>query len=56
MDFSETYKHSGPCAWSPDGKMLATAVEFRLVVRDTDSLQVGADFAFVLKLLSLPTQ
>lgn len=40
MDFSETYKHSGPCAWSPDGKMLATAVDFRLVVRDADSLQV----------------
>jgi hypothetical protein len=56
MDFSETYKHSGPCAWSPDGKMLATAVEFRLVVRDTDSLQVGAAFAFLFKLLSLPTQ
>ncbi|GBG89539.1 hypothetical protein CBR_g49329 [Chara braunii] len=40
MDFSETYKHSGPCAWSPDGKLLAIAVDYRLVVRDLDTLQV----------------
>jgi hypothetical protein len=29
--------------FSPDGRHLATAVEYRLVVRDAETLQVGPD-------------
>lgn len=40
-DFSETYKRTGPPpAYSPDGLLLATAVDHRLVVRDAESLAV----------------
>eukprot|EP00873_Tetraselmis_striata_P028565 jgi/Tetstr1/448829/TSEL_036055.t1 len=41
MDFSETFRYSGPSpAYSPDGRYLAMAVEYRLVVRDVETLQV----------------
>lgn len=41
LDFSEVYRCSGPTpAFSPNGRYLATAVEFRLVVRDVDTLNV----------------
>lgn len=41
MDFSETYRHSGPAPiFSPNGRYVAAAMEYRLVVRDIDSLQV----------------
>lgn len=34
MDFSEPYKYSGPApAYSPDGRYLAAAVEYRLIIR-----------------------
>ena len=41
MEFSDTYKHSGPCAFSPDSRFLAVAVDYRLVVRDVVSLKVN---------------
>lgn len=38
---SEAYRYSGSLpAYSPDGKYLATAEDFKLVVRDVDTLQV----------------
>ncbi|BDA42493.1 probable POC1 centriolar protein homolog A at N-terminal half [Coccomyxa sp. Obi] len=41
MDFSEAYRYSGSLpTYSPDGKYLATAEDFKLVVRDVDTLQV----------------
>jgi WD40 repeat protein len=41
MDFSEAYRISSiPPAFSPDGKYIATAVEYRLVIREVESLRV----------------
>ncbi|XP_024393514.1 uncharacterized protein [Physcomitrium patens] len=40
MEFSDTYKHSGPCCFSPDARFLAVAVDYRLVIRDVVSLKV----------------
>lgn len=42
MEFSDTYKHSGPCVFSPDARFLAVAVDYRLVIRDVVSLKVLA--------------
>jgi len=41
MEFSDTYKHSGPCCFSPDARFLAVAVDYRLVIRDVVSLKVN---------------
>ncbi|XP_064642876.1 WD repeat-containing protein WRAP73-like [Lineus longissimus] len=41
MNFSELFKQSGQlCKFSPDGKYLANAVQYRLIVRDVKSLQI----------------
>lgn len=40
MDFSESYRCSLPPAFSPDGSHVAAAVEYRLVLREVDSLKV----------------
>uniref|UniRef100_A0A9J7XWJ2 WD repeat containing, antisense to TP73 n=2 Tax=Cyprinus carpio TaxID=7962 RepID=A0A9J7XWJ2_CYPCA len=41
MNFSEVFKQSNQlCKVSPDGKYLATCVQYRLVVRDINSLQI----------------
>ncbi len=41
MDFTELYKQTGNvCSFSPNGLYLATAVQYRLVIRDADSLQI----------------
>ncbi|KAI9202344.1 quinon protein alcohol dehydrogenase-like superfamily [Polychytrium aggregatum] len=41
MDFTELYKQSsGLCYFSPNGQYLATAVQHRLVIRDSESLQI----------------
>ncbi|XP_023697332.2 WD repeat-containing protein WRAP73 isoform X2 [Paramormyrops kingsleyae] len=41
MNFSEVFKHTNQlCRVSPDGKYLATCVQYRLVVRDVSSLQI----------------
>ncbi|KAM8790266.1 WD repeat-containing protein WRAP73 [Rhynchonycteris naso] len=41
MNFSEVFKLSSQlCRFSPDGKYLASCVQYRLVVRDVSSLQV----------------
>ncbi|XP_064611409.1 WD repeat-containing protein WRAP73-like isoform X2 [Liolophura sinensis] len=41
MNFSELFKHTGLlCRFSPDGKYLASVVQYRLVIRDVETLQV----------------
>uniref|UniRef100_A0A8I5YCM5 WD repeat containing, antisense to TP73 n=1 Tax=Rattus norvegicus TaxID=10116 RepID=A0A8I5YCM5_RAT len=41
MNFSESFKLSGLlCRFSPDGKYLASCVQYRLVVRDVTTLQI----------------
>ena len=40
MEFTEPYKQTGPCSFSPDARFLAVAVDYRLVVRDVVSLKV----------------
>ncbi|KAG0454083.1 hypothetical protein HPP92_025387 [Vanilla planifolia] len=40
MDFTEAYKQTGPCYFSPNCRYLAIAVDYRLVIRDLDSLKV----------------
>ncbi|KAI8817774.1 uncharacterized protein EV422DRAFT_590168 [Fimicolochytrium jonesii] len=41
MDFTELYKQtSNLCRFSPDGRYLATAVQFRVVIRDAETLQI----------------
>ncbi|XP_026867092.1 WD repeat-containing protein WRAP73 isoform X1 [Electrophorus electricus] len=41
MNFSEVFKQSNQlCKVSPDGKYLATCVQYRLVVRDVNTLQI----------------
>ncbi|WIA32488.1 hypothetical protein OEZ86_003307 [Tetradesmus obliquus] len=40
MDFSESYRCSLLPAYSPDGRFIAAAVEYRLVVREVESLKV----------------
>ncbi|KAM4610867.1 WD repeat-containing protein WRAP73 isoform 2-T2 [Polymixia lowei] len=41
MNFSEVFKQSNQlCKISPDGKYLATCVQYRLVVRDVNTLQI----------------
>ncbi|XP_006016278.1 WD repeat-containing protein WRAP73 isoform X1 [Alligator sinensis] len=41
MNFSEGFKLSGLlCKFSPDGKRLASCVQYRLIVRDVNTLQI----------------
>jgi hypothetical protein len=44
MEFTEPYKQTGPCCFSPDARFLAVAVDYRLVVRDVVSLKVPAAY------------
>ena len=42
MNFSELFRQSNQiCKFSPDGKYLASVVEFRLVIRDVATFQVS---------------
>lgn len=51
MDFSETYRFSGPQpSCSADGKYIAAATEYRLVVRDCLSTQVVQIFSCIDKI------
>eukprot|EP00052_Salpingoeca_macrocollata_P032885 m.6740 g.6740 ORF g.6740 m.6740 type:complete len:436 (+) comp4375_c0_seq1:162-1469(+) len=40
MEFSAVVKSSGPSAFSPDGELVATTVEHRLVVRRKETMEV----------------
>lgn len=41
MDFSEAYRCTLPPAFSPDGAYVAAAVEYRLVIREVETLKVA---------------
>lgn len=40
MEFTEAYKQTGPCCFSPNARFLAVTVDYRLVIRDVLSLKV----------------
>lgn len=41
MEFTEAYKQTGPCCFSPNARYIAVAVDYRLVVRDAHSFKVS---------------
>jgi len=43
MEFTEAYKQTGPCCFSPNSRYIAVAVDYRLVIRDTLSFKVFHD-------------
>lgn len=54
MDFSETYRFSGPGpVFSPDGKYIAAATEYRLIVRDSLSTQVVQIYSCIDKISNI---
>ncbi|EPS70438.1 hypothetical protein M569_04319 [Genlisea aurea] len=50
MEFTETFKQTGPCAFSPNARFLAVAVDYRLVVRDVLTLKVVQLFSCLDKI------
>ncbi|KAK9144874.1 hypothetical protein Sjap_004777 [Stephania japonica] len=40
MEFTDAYKQTGPCCFSPNALFLAVAVDYRLVIRDVLTLKV----------------
>ncbi|KAL0400997.1 UNVERIFIED_CONTAM: WD repeat-containing protein WRAP73 [Sesamum latifolium] len=50
MEFTETYKQTGPCAFSPNARFLAVAVDYRLVIRDVLTLKVVQLFSCLDKI------
>ncbi|XP_044971920.1 WD repeat-containing protein WRAP73 [Hordeum vulgare subsp. vulgare] len=50
MEFTEAYKQTGPCCFSPDARLLAVAVDYRLVIRDVVTLKVVQLFSCVDKI------
>lgn len=51
MEFTETYKQTGPCAFSPNARFLAVAVDYRLVIRDVLTLKVHTFRFFPFRIL-----
>lgn len=50
MEFTEAYKQSGPCSFSPNSRFLAVAVDYRLVIRDVLTLKVVQLFSCLDKI------
>ncbi|XP_051143651.1 uncharacterized protein LOC127260049 [Andrographis paniculata] len=50
MEFTETYKQTGPCAFSPNARFLAVAVDYRLVIRDVLTFKVVQLFSCLDKI------
>ncbi|XP_057482621.1 uncharacterized protein LOC130769343 [Actinidia eriantha] len=50
MEFTEAYKQSGPCCFSPNARFLAVSVDYRLVIRDVLSLKVVQLFSCLDKI------
>ena len=48
MEFTEAYKQTGPCCFSPNSRYIAVAVDYRLVIRDTLSFKVFATLLIFL--------
>ncbi|XP_059172852.1 WD repeat-containing protein WRAP73-like [Physella acuta] len=54
MNFSELFRQSGQlCIFSPDGKFLASAVDYRLVIRDVETLQIQHLFSCLDEIQSI---
>ncbi|KAK9993842.1 hypothetical protein SO802_023545 [Lithocarpus litseifolius] len=50
MEFTESYKQTGPCCFSPNSRFIAVAVDYRLVIRDTLSFKVVQLFSCLDKI------
>ncbi|CAL1390898.1 unnamed protein product [Linum trigynum] len=50
MEFTEAYKQTGPCCFSPNSRYVAAAVDYRLVIRDTFSFKVVQLFSCLDKI------
>ncbi|KAJ7004390.1 hypothetical protein NC653_009305 [Populus alba x Populus x berolinensis] len=50
MEFTEAYKQTGPCCFSPNSRYIAVAVDYRLVIRDTLSFKVVQLFSCLDKI------
>lgn len=50
MEFTEAYKQTGPCVFSPDARFLAVAADYRLVIRDVLTLKVVQLFSCLDKI------
>lgn len=50
MEFTEIFKQTGPCAFSPNARFLAVSVDYRLVVRDVHTLKVVQLFSCLDKI------
>ncbi|CAM8973504.1 unnamed protein product [Rhodiola kirilowii] len=50
MEFTEAYKQSGTCCFSPNSRFVAVAVDYRLVIRDLLSFKVVQLFSCVDKI------
>lgn len=40
MEFTDAYKQTGPCVFSPNARFLAVPADYRLVIRDVLTLEV----------------
>ncbi|XP_040947724.1 WD repeat-containing protein WRAP73 isoform X3 [Gossypium hirsutum] len=50
MEFTEAYKQTGPCCFSPNARYIAVAVDYRLMIRDTLSFKVVQLFSCLDKI------
>lgn len=50
MEFTEPFKQTGPCCFSPNARFLAVASEYRLVIRNVLSLKVEHLFSCLDKI------
>ncbi|CAN0916025.1 WD repeat-containing protein WRAP73 [Linum grandiflorum] len=50
MEFTEAYKQTGPCCFSPNSRYIAVAVDYRLVIRDTFTFKVVQLFSCLDKI------
>mmetsp|Transcript_6052 Transcript_6052/g.10416 ORF Transcript_6052/g.10416 Transcript_6052/m.10416 type:complete len:429 (-) Transcript_6052:100-1386(-) len=53
MDFTEIFKHTGICKWSPNGRYFATAVDYRLTIRDSETLKLVQVFTCLDQILDI---
>ncbi|KDP40396.1 hypothetical protein JCGZ_03875 [Jatropha curcas] len=50
MEFTEAYKQSGSCCFSPNARYIAVVVDYQLVIRDTLSFKVVQLFSCLYKI------
>lgn len=49
MDLSDIYPHSNQslCKWSPDGKFMASVMQYRLVIREANTQEITQLFTCI---------